>query len=267
MGTNDSARRSMERLTTPGFGGVVQLLAGALLVAALALPASADLVVTSRSGAPSEHAGRSRPSGRPIPPPRATFNADDVIGATIPGIPDARFLADSAQDFLRAAPRRGPWLVLSAGGEDGAYGSGLLNGWTQFGSRPDFAAVTGVSSGALMAPFAFAGPRYDHVLREVYTTVTAADVFEAGGTGESLLDTWPLKDFIAKYVTNDQLADIAIQHRGGRRLFIVTTDLDLGRRITWNMGAIALAGDEAALKLFRAVLPASASIPGEFPPV
>src|SRR5215470_11940717 len=209
-------------------------------------------------------------------PPRAPFTAADDAIAAIPGMPDARFWADSASDFAKALPtQRGPWLILSTGGADGAFGAGLLTGLSAAGKRPDYAVVTGVSTGALMAPFIFAGPRYDAVLEAVYTQTSAADIFEVGGTGESFLDTWPLKDLIAKQITPALLADIAAAHQAGRRLFIVTTDLDAERSVVWNMGAIAVhatahpggPGSDAAIKLFRNILLASGSVPGAFPPV
>ena len=206
-------------------------------------------------------------------PPRTPFTAADEVAAAIPDMPDARFWADSVADFTAALPPQpGPWLALSSGGADGAFGAGLLNGLSQSGHRPDYAVVTGVSTGALMAPFVFAGPRYDDALRAAYTKITAADVFEVGGTGESFVDSWPLKDLIAKQITPALLADIAAAHKSGRRLFVVTTDLDAERSVVWNMGAIAAHaadknGGDAALKLFRDVLLASSAIPGGFPPV
>ena len=212
-------------------------------------------------------------------PPRVPFTAADQAVAGVPGMPDARFWADSEADFTKALPpQRGPWLVLSTGGSDGAFGAGLLNGLTASGKRPDYAVVTGVSTGALMAPFVFAGPRYDAALAGVYTHTSAADIFEVGGTGESFLDTWPLKDLIAKQITPALLTDIAAAHQAGRRLFIVTTNLDAGRSVVWNMGAIAVHfvqatgngtghGGDAAIKLFRDILLASGSVPGAFPPV
>src|SRR5262249_55137859 len=116
-------------------------------------------------------------------PPRAPFTAADDAIAAIPGMPDARFWADSASDFAKPLPpQRGPWLILSTGGADGAFGAGLLTGLSAAGKRPDYAVVTGVSTGALMAPFIFAGPRYDAVLQAVYTQTSAADIFEVGGT-------------------------------------------------------------------------------------
>src|SRR5215472_9482721 len=201
-------------------------------------------------------------------PPRAPFTAADDAIAAIPGMPDARFWADSASDFAKALPtQRGPWLILSTGGADGAFGAGLLTGLSAAGKRTDYAVVNGVSTGALMAPFIFAGPRYDAVLEAVYTQTSAADIFEVGGTGESFLDTWPLRELIAKQINVQLLADIAAAHRAGRRLFIATTDLDAGRSVVWNMGAIAVHGGDAAVKLFRSVLLASGSVPGAFPPV
>ena len=203
------------------------------------------------------------------PPPRVPFTAAEDAASVIPGMPDARFWADSVDDFKNALPQQpGPWLILSSGGSDGAFGAGLLNGLTAAGKRPDYTVVTGVSTGALMAPFAFAGPRYDEALRKAYTTITAADVFEAGNTtGESFVNSWPLRDTIGKQMTPELFNDIAAEHRRGRRLFVVTTDLDSGRSVVWNMGAIAVHGGDDALKLFRSVLLASASVPGGFPPV
>jgi predicted acylesterase/phospholipase RssA len=202
-------------------------------------------------------------------PPRVPYTTAEALVAAIPGMPDARFWADSEADFKAALPADpGPWLILSSGGSDGAFGAGLLNGLTAAGKRPDYSVVTGVSSGALMAPFIFAGQRYDAALHEAYTEITAADVFEAGGsTGESFVDSWPLRDFITKQITPQLIADIAAAHRAGRRLFVVTTDLDSQRSVVWNMGAIAAHGGDAATKLFSAVLLASASVPGGFPPV
>ena len=156
---------------------------------------------------------------------------------------------------------------MSSGGEDGAFGAGLLNGWTAAGNRPRFPVVTGISTGALMAVYAFAGAKYDEILRTSYTKITASDIFEFGTTPESLVDTWPLKQLIAKNVTPALLADVSEEYRHGRRLFVLTTNLDAGRSVVWNMGAIAEKGGDDGLKLFRDIMLASASIPGEFPPV
>ena len=247
--------------------------------------ASAAAAGEAQGASPGATAARPRPAVRARPrkapsppplaklqpkplPPRTPFTAAEDAAATIPGMPDARFWADSPTAFNDALPAKpGPWLILSSGGEDGAFGAGLLSGLSASGKRPDYSVVTGVSTGALMAPFAFAGPRYDDALRDAYTKITSADVFEIGATPESFVNTWPLKDLIAKEITPALMADIAAQYRAGRRLFVITTDLDAERSVVWNMGAIAAHGGEEALNLFRTVLLASSSIPGAFPPV
>ena len=156
-------------------------------------------------------AGKKEPAtAQPQLPPRIPFTAAEDAVAAIPGIPEARFWGDIEADFKNALPAQpGPWLILSSGGEDGAFGAGLLNGLTAAGKRPEYSVVTGVSTGALIAPFAFAGPRYDDALRDAFTKVTAADIYEAGRSGESFVNSWPLRDFIAKEITPELFADIA----------------------------------------------------------
>jgi hypothetical protein len=198
---------------------------------------------------------------------RATFTAQDEDAALVPGIPDARVWGDSNREFARLLPPvNGPWLAISGGGSDGAYGAGVLTGWSESGTRPEFAMVTGVSIGALIAPFAFLGSRYDEELHKNFTTIGAADIFEDRSTRDSLFDYWPLKRIIEQRVTAKLLSEIAAEHARGRRLVVVTTNLDSGRRVAWNMGAIAAHGEQG-LKLFRDILLASSSIPGFFSPV
>ena len=209
----------------------------------------------------------------PVPPKeqpaeRQVFTAEDSEVAVVLGIPDARVWGDSESDFARMLPKvGGPWLAISGGGADGAFGAGLLTGWSESGNRPEFAVVTGVSIGSLIAPFAFLGPKHDEELRKNFTTISAAEIFEDRLTRDSLFDYWPLRRAIADRVTPQLLAEIAEQHKKGRRLLVATTSLDTGRRAVWNMGAIAERGDERALKLFRDILLASCSIPGFFAPV
>jgi predicted acylesterase/phospholipase RssA len=254
--------------------------AGALLLLAFLLPpgtpyttvtARAQAVTPAKKGTPAKRAKSSTPSPSASKelPARVPYTAAEAAISVIPGIPDARFWADSETDYAHALPAKpGPWLILSSGGADGAFGAGLLVGLTQTGKRADYAMITGVSTGALMAPFIFAGPRYDDALRNAYTKVTSADIFEAGqSTGESFVDSWPLREFIGKQITPELLADIAAAYRSGRRLFVVTTNLDAERSVVWNMGAIAAHGGAEATKLFCNVLLASASVPGGFPPV
>lgn len=170
----------------------------------------------------------------------------------------------------KIAPRN--VLVLSGGGANGAYTAGVLNGWTASGTRPQFDVVTGVSTGALIAPFAFLGSEYDDTLRHSYTSAKESDIFKRRWLPEllwadSLADSAPLKRKIASEITPDVVAKVAEAHREGRRLYVGTTDIDTKRLIVWDMGAIASRDDINKLGLFRDVLLASASVPGLLPPV
>jgi len=164
-------------------------------------------------------------------------------------------------------------LALSGGGANGAFGAGILCGWSAAGSRPTFKIVTGISTGALIAPFAFAGADYDQILKQVYTSVETKDIvkfrfFTYTRRGlDSLADSSPLQGLIEKYVTEDVIRSVALAHQTGRRLHIGTTDLDAGRLVIWNMGIIAASDRPEAFDLFRKILLASASIPIIFPPV
>jgi hypothetical protein len=163
-------------------------------------------------------------------------------------------------------------LALSGGGEGGAFGAGLLNGWTKTGTRPEFTVVTGVSTGALIAPFAFLGSDYDWVLDDLYTETAADQLVKKNSifsifSLNALYDTAPLKKLIAEYVTADTLHKISQEHLKGRRLFMGTTNLDTLRTIIWDMGAIASSKHADAPELFRKIMLASASIPGIYPPV
>ena len=162
-----------------------------------------------------------------------------------------------------------PILVISGGGDKGAYGAGLLKGWSQSGTRPVFKVVTGVSVGALTAPFAFLGKEYDADLEKFYTTTSTKDVMIPSApldilNGDSMASTQPLANMIAKIITPEMLTKIAAEHERGRRLYVGTVNLDAQRFVVWNMGAIAKRGDA---ELFRKVIRASAAIPIVFPPV
>ena len=171
---------------------------------------------------------------------------------------------------VKLAPRN--VLVLSGGGANGAYTAGVLNGWTASGTRPQFDVVTGISTGALIAPFAFLGSDYDATLRHSYTSAKESDIFKRRWLPEllwadSLADSTPLKCKIASEITPDVVAQVAEAHRAGRRLYVGTTDLDTKRLVVWDMGAIACRENINKLGLFRDVLLASASVPGLLPPV
>ena len=214
--------------------------------------------------------------------------------STVLGIPNARFYADTqaaamAQEALRAVEREraavrpgaaglegrlpsADLLAISGGSDDGAFGAGLLVGWTDAGTRPEFKLVSGVSTGALIAPFAFLGSAYDSQLRAIYTGVQPADIYEkrlilTAVFHESFADTAPLFALISRHFNEEMMAAIAREYGKGRLLLIGTTNLDSQRPVIWNIGAIAASGRPGAIELVRKILLASASVPGLFPPV
>jgi len=222
----------------------------------------------------------------PAVPPSDTVRAQPL------GIPNARFYADGdpapmvaevlhaverERAALRAAGRPADpmppaaFLAISGGGDNGAFGAGALNGWTTTGTRPEFKMVTGISTGALIAPFAFLGPAYDPVLQKIYTTKGRDRIFlrrrlTALLFSDAIADAGPLADTISQYADQGLLDAIAAEYQKGRLLMIGTTDLDAQRPVIWNVGAIAASRHPKALDLFRKILLASASIPGAFQP-
>lgn len=164
-------------------------------------------------------------------------------------------------------------LLISGGGDNGAFGAGLLAGWSARGDRPVFRTVSGVSMGALIAPFAFLGPDYDKTLTQLYTAMDAKHVFHerflplAATVQDALSDTDPLFQTIAEFLTTDMLAQIAAERNKGRLLLIQTADVDAGRAVFWDITAIAASNHPEALHLVHKILLASASIPLAFPPV
>jgi hypothetical protein len=227
--------------------------------------------------------------------PRNGVPPELMSEAVIPGMPNVRapagapsplmeqdkavsFEQESEQDFPVNAEGvvLYPHLALSGGGANGAFGAGFLNGWSATGTRPVFKVVTGVSTGALMAPFAFLGQSGDAALHEFYTTTRSRDIFALGEFtaiisqllfGEGIADTSPLTLLLERHVNEAVLQAVAQAHQNGRRLYIGTVDLDSQRFIIWNMGLIASSGHPDALPLFRKVMLASASIPIAFSPV
>jgi predicted acylesterase/phospholipase RssA len=195
-------------------------------------------------------------------------------GDEVPADLDARI---SEQRELQLADQQDPsetWnmLALSGGGSNGAFGAGLLVGWTEHGTRPSFRVVTGISIGSIIAPFAFLGPAYDAQLREIFTTLSTDQVLERdviGGLfgGAALTDVTGLEELIARHATEQVLSEIADESRRGRFLLIGTTNLDAQRPVIWNISRLALSDYPEKLNLFRKIIQASAAIPGVFPPV
>lgn len=159
-------------------------------------------------------------------------------------------------------------LAISAGGEDGAFGAGALTGWSATGNRPEFDLVTGISSGALIAPFAFVGPKYDGALKRIFTKHDADDIMRLRPMNAvfdgALYDTEPLADLIKDFTPVSFLKEVAARHAAGGRLLIVTSEVETARAYVWDMGAIAQAGE---YDLFRQIMRASAALPGLFSPV
>jgi predicted acylesterase/phospholipase RssA len=211
--------------------------------------------------------------------------------AQVDGMSDIRVWGDDAQEAakrfiategprLRAkystVPARQPivsnLLAISGGADDGAFGAGLMYGWGQAGTRPQFDLVTGISAGALIAPFAFVGADYDRQLSEIFTRYDSGEIYQAnilagvlGGPGLAKND--PLKKLIAGYVDARLLTRIAEERAKGRSLLIGTTNIDSQRPVYWDIGRIAQSGHPRAVQLTRDILLASAAIPGVFPPV
>jgi predicted patatin/cPLA2 family phospholipase len=218
-----------------------------------------------------------------------------AASAVIPGLEGVRYVVGDANDMQRLTrdvadtwPRERAWLAaqakpsaklptssllaLSGGGDNGAFGAGVLNGWTATGTRPEFLLVTGISTGALIAPFAFLGPKYDAVLRDLYTRNQRADILSirkwwAILTEDAVADTTPLRMQLQKHIDQAFLDEIALEYDKGRELWISTTNLDAHQRVIWNMTKLAASKHPRSLALFHDVMLASAAIPGAFPPV
>jgi predicted acylesterase/phospholipase RssA len=224
--------------------------------------------------------------------PRDAVPEKFAAEAELTGMPNVRVWGDASAESIAALvkaenPRRGTlteahrrsWqqspvlniIAISGGGENGAFGAGLLIGWSDARTRPDFDIVTGISAGALIAPFVYLGRSKNAELKELFTKYRRSDIYDPGIMtplfGSALVDSSPLETLIANYVNERFLRDVARERTKGRVLLIGTTNLDAERPVLWDMGRIAMSGHPEALSLFRKILLASASIPGAFPPV
>jgi len=162
-------------------------------------------------------------------------------------------------------------LALSSGGASGAFGAGALAGLTRSGTRPQYSVVTGVSSGALVAPFAFLGPSWDEEMTEIFTTGETDGLLQPRGLGavfgSSVYSGEPLRRLIERYADDAMIAAVAAEAAKGRLLLVATTDFASGEPVIWDLGSIALHGDQSAKPLIQTLLLASASVPGMLPPV
>ena len=219
---------------------------------------------------------------RRAPPPSTISQAEPVGYASRVRLvtTDLAGFTHGAPAFLQglrraAAGRRIRILALSGGGSNAAFGAGALVGLSEAHARPRFELVTGVSAGAIIAPFAFLGPAWDAQLQAaiadsrghppVGSLVWRMMVLLMAPLGWRGHD--PLLDFVDRQITPAMLRAIAREDAKGRRLIVATTDLDSQQTVLWDMGAIAARGGKRALELFRKVIVASASVPGVFPPV
>jgi predicted acylesterase/phospholipase RssA len=203
----------------------------------------------------------------PRPPSARPLNPADASPLVPPGVTLAGPLAP---DLGLRPPRH--VLALSSGGLYGAYSAGFLSGWTKTGTRPEFDVVTGISTGALAAPFAFLGAEFDDRLKQLYTGVRAEDVFRIRQWvtipfTDAVASSAPLQELIDSQVNQELMGRLAVEHRKGRRLYIGTTNLDTRRLVVWDMGAIASLPNPQGCRLFRDVILASCSVPGMLPPV
>jgi hypothetical protein len=202
--------------------------------------------------------------------------------AQVYGHEEARFWGDAPvaklkeyleeDHFVRFTERSQRYLALSGGGSNGAYGAGFLNGWTAAGTRPEFNMVTGISIGAIIAPFAFLGPEYDHVLKSLFTENSTDGMVKKRGllatfSNVSVYDISQLRELLAGLITQEVIDKIAKERDAGRSLFIGTSNLDAMRPVIWSIGRIAASGDPGALDLILDIITASGSIGGAFPPI
>lgn len=245
------------RLSVSGTVGpmlILSRLIGVLVAAALGAcsatlrPVSTEVTTSATFGAIPLFNEEMKPV---VPPPGAT-----IAGHRVP----------------MAAPTRDlDVLVISGGGSDGAFGAGVLRGWSESGKRPVFNIVTGVSTGALIATFAFLGSDWDREIERFYTQVTSEQIYAENGVmglfQDSLYDTTPFRRMVEKVVTPRLLDAVAAEHDRGRRLYVATTDLDSGLVVVWDMGGIAASKHPSRTDTYRDVLVASAAFPGFFKPV
>jgi len=246
----------------------------AILILVLLVPGLSSCDSKTRNPLPEEYLDKAEIAGMPQirdwgAEKSEYFQKDleDAIRQHISSMPEGYNIEDDEFNIL----------AISGGGSNGAFGTGLLNGWDASGTRPVFRLVTGISTGALVAPFAFLGGEYDAEIGRLFTSVTTEDIFKKKsffgilgsliGSSDSIADSAPLAGLIAQNIDEEMLNDIAKAHSEGRRLYVATTNFDARKLVVWNMGAIASSGHPKALELFRSIILASCSMPVAFPAV
>lgn len=161
-------------------------------------------------------------------------------------------------------------LALSGGGPGGAYGAGLLYGWKEQGSIPEFDVVTGISTGSIMASFAFLGNEHIDELKNIFTTLKTEHLYKSSWLSwfseAAINDPSPLKQLLTNGINEAFLAKIAAEHHKGRRLYMGTTNIDTGQLVVWDMGAIASSDRADKAQRYRDIVYASSAVPIIFPP-
>jgi predicted acylesterase/phospholipase RssA len=227
-------------------------------------------------------AGCASPPERPQRSPQdlaAARRADDAIrelerrGFTERFVTYIEAKADAAAKGSRTPPTVDV-LVISGGGDWGAFGAGVLKGWGRVKgemARPRFDVVTGVSTGALIAPFAFLGDDASIERIVQFYRNPQQDIAVSRGWLFFLPDNPSfyllpgLERELRTALDRSMLERIAAEGASGRGLIVNTTNVDFGDNRPFDLVAeakAALAGDE---ERFRGILLASAGIPAVFP--
>ncbi|RUW86130.1 patatin-like phospholipase family protein [Mesorhizobium sp. M1E.F.Ca.ET.063.01.1.1] len=266
-------KQSMVLHRTPGTmptPGLRENLLKILLLALCTSQLTGCIAAYPRDGVPAQYVSKAEVSGYPGDirvwgDSYASFPADRLVR-----LRDQRKIAAKTDASIKLRELNA--LTLSGGGSSGAFGAGILAGWTKAGTRPQFDIVTGISTGALIAPFAFLGPAYDDELKQSFTKISDSDIYIKHSllglvSSSSFTSNAPLARMLDQHITYTMLDQIVRESAKGRRLFIGTTNLDADRAVIWDMGAIAASGRPDRLKLFKQVMLASTAIPGIFPPV
>ena len=200
--------------------------------------------------------------------------ARELLGRLVERI-KSRYDQDAAS--RRKEPPAVDILVISGGGDWGAFGAGFLKGWQKVPSshplaKPEFDLVTGVSTGTLIAPFAFLGdeqsieeivnmyrnPKKDWVKQRGYLYFLPDNISFAEVPG--------LEREIRDHITVDMLRRIAKAGADGRLLLVNTTELDVGQPRVFDLVAEAQrVADSGQIERVHNIILASAGIPGAFP--
>ena len=161
-------------------------------------------------------------------------------------------------------------LALSGGGSRGAFGTGFVDAWFESKKMPYFNIVTGVSTGAIMAPFVFLHDKEQmDTLKYFYTHSTTEDVFANDWfsfVSGYVANAKPLEKILDSLIDEEFLDKIAKEYNKGRRLYIGTTNLDTGKFTVWDMGAIAASHYPNKLARFKKIILASSALPAFVPP-